>query len=81
MKDTKLPMNQIAGVVVVGEEKVLLIEGDGLADLKQLVLKLGDNHLTLAPASKEAERSLKSLGGKPRIVSVERISVFQQRSN
>ncbi len=78
-KDTKLPMDQIIGVVVIGAEKVLFLEGDKLAHLKHLVVKFGDNHLTLAPLTAETEQALRPLWGKPRIESVERIDVFQAR--
>ena len=75
-KDTKLPMERINGVVVIGAEKVLFLEGDNLAHLKHLGLKFGDNHLTLVPLTAEAERELRPVWGKPRIESVERVDVF-----
>jgi len=80
-KDTKLPMEQIIGVVVIGAEKVLLLEGPNLAHLKHLGLKLGDNHLTLVPLAPEAERDLKPVWGKPRIEAVERVDVFHAYDN
>lgn len=78
-KDPQLPMDRIIGVVIVGIDKVLFLEGDKLAYLKHLVLKFGPNHLTLAPQNEETERSLKPLWGKPRIEDVERVDIFERR--
>lgn len=75
-KDTKLPMDQIIGVVVIGAQKVLFLEGANLAHLKHLGLKFGDNHLTLVPLTAEAETALRPVWGKPRIEDVERVDVF-----
>ena len=75
-KDTKLPMDQIIGVVVIGAEKALFLEGDKLAHLKHLGLKFGDNHFTLVPLTAEAETALRPVWGKPRIESVERVDVM-----
>jgi hypothetical protein len=75
-KDTKLPMDQIIGVVVIGAEKVLFLEGANLAHLKHLGLKFGDNHLTLVPLTEEAETALRPVWGKPRIEDVERVDVL-----
>jgi hypothetical protein len=75
-KDTKLPMDQIIGIVVIGAQKVLFLEGANLAHLKHLGLKFGDNHLTLVPLTEEAETALRPVWGKPRIEDVERVDVF-----
>lgn len=74
-RDTRLPLERIRTVVVIGETKVLVIEGERLKYLKDLVLKFGPNNMALAPRTPEAEQALRPLWGKPRIEGVERIDV------
>ena len=74
-KDTKLSLDKIARVVVIGEQKVLLLEGDNLKYLKDLVVKMGNNQLALAAMSPEVEERLRPLWGKPRVELLERIDV------
>lgn len=78
-KDTKLTAERIIGVIIVGELKVMLIEGDRLKYLDQLVLKFGPNHLTLAPLNEETTNALRPLWGKPRIEDVVRIDIIERR--
>lgn len=78
-KDTKLPMARIIGVVFVTDDRVLFLEGDYLKLLGRLLLKLGDNHLTLAPENDETYKALKPLLGQHHLSGVERIDIFQRR--
>lgn len=78
-KDTKLTPDRIIGVIIVGTQKVMLIEGDRLKYLDQLVLKFGPNHLTLAPLNDETTNALRPLWGKPRIEDVVRIDIIERR--
>jgi hypothetical protein len=74
-RDTRLSPERIRMVVVIGETRVLVIEGERLTYLKDLVLKFGANTMSLAPRTPEAEQALRPLWGKPRIEGVERIDV------
>jgi hypothetical protein len=78
-KDTKLPMERILGVVFVADDRVLFLEGDNLKLLSHLLLKLGDNHLTLTPENDETYRAIKPFLGKHHLSGVERIDIFQTR--
>ena len=80
-KDTKLPMERILGVVFVADDRVLFLEGDKLKLLGRLLLKLGDNHLTLTAENDEDEayKAIKPLLGKHHLSGVERIDIFQKR--
>lgn len=75
-RDTGLRLERVRAVVVIGETKVLVIEGERLKYLKDLVIKLGPNQLALAPETEEAAEALKPLWGKPRIEGVERVQVL-----
>jgi hypothetical protein len=78
-RDTKLPMDRVVGVIVVGAQKILFLEGDNLQQVPHLVLKFGPNHLTLVPASEDAYERNRALWGKPRIEDVERIDILERR--
>ena len=80
-KDPKLTMDRVIGVIFVGETDVLLIEGNNLALLKTLVLKVGPNELTLRPEveTEETVSALMPLMGKPRPGNVERVDVLERR--
>jgi hypothetical protein len=78
-KDTRLPLDRIVGVIVVGGEHTLLIEGQYLPYIKNLVLKFGPNTFTLMPDSEETYKALRPIWGKPRIEYVERIDVLERR--
>ena len=78
-KDTKLPLDRVIGVIIVGEDDTLLIEGQYLRYVKNLVLKFGANTFTLMPDGEETYKGLKSIWGKPRIEQVERIDILERR--
>jgi len=78
-RDTKLPMDRIIGVILVGAQDILFLEGANVAHVKHLVLKFGPNHLTLMPENEETYRALRPIWGKPRLEDVERIDVVERR--
>jgi hypothetical protein len=77
-KDTRLTVDRIIEVAVVAEEDVLLLEGEHLAHLKDVWLRIGPNHLTLVPADEPTHRALRSVWRKPRLIGVERIAIQRQ---
>jgi len=79
MRDTKLSLDRIVGVVIIGSEHVLFLEGDHLKQIPNLVLKMGDNHWSIHAENDEAWNALRSIWGRPRVEDVERISVFHSR--
>jgi len=74
-KDTKLTVDRIIEVAIIAEEDVLLLEGEHLAYLKNVWLRVGPNHLTLVPEDDQAYRALRSVWRKPRLIAVERIAI------
>lgn len=78
-KDTGVPVERIIGVIVVGEDKVLFLEGDRLRYLGRLILKFGSNHLTLAPEDDETLQALRPYWGRGRIEDVVRVDVLERR--
>jgi hypothetical protein len=78
-KDTKLPVERIVGVAIIGEERSLFLEGGSLAHLKNLWLKFGTKELTLVPDTDETYKALRAVWGKPRLDGVERIFVYERR--
>ncbi len=78
-KDSKLPIERIVGVAIIGEDRSLFLEGSHLARLKNLWLKFGTIDLTLVPDSEETYNALKGIWGRPRLDGVERIYVYEQR--
>lgn len=79
MKDTKVPLERIIGVAVIGEDRVLFLEGEHLRHLTRLLLKIGSHELTLVPENEETYKALRSILGKPRLEAVERIDIFERR--
>jgi hypothetical protein len=78
-KDSKLPVEGIVGVAIIGEDRSLFLEGDHLAHLKHLWLKFGTLELTLVPENDQTYKALRAIWGKPRLDGVERIFVYEQR--
>ena len=79
--DTKLSMEQILQIVVVGEKRVLLLEGENLAHAAHLLVKVGFNKATLVPDSEVGAswQAMKPLLGRPRLKHLENIFIFWQR--
>jgi hypothetical protein len=79
-KDTGLTADRIIEIAVIAEQDVLLLEGDNLAQLKHVWLRIGPNHLTLVPENDEAYKALRSVWRKPRLIAVERIAIQRRET-
>ena len=80
-QDTQLSMEQITQIIIVGEKRILLLEGENLAHASHLLVKVGFNKATLVPDSETGAswQAIKPILGRPRLKFLETIFVFWQR--
>ena len=78
-KDTRLSLDRVIRVVIVGQQHVLLLEGDDLKHVNHLMVMLGTKYTTLVPETDETYQALRPILGKPRLEDIERIDVVERR--
>ncbi|MFQ5415839.1 MAG: hypothetical protein ACE5FL_02200 [Myxococcota bacterium] len=67
---------ELMQLVIIGEDRAVVLEGSHLDHLDELVLKFGAQHPALVPASDAAYERLKAVMSKPRLKRPETIYVF-----
>jgi len=75
--ETGLTMDDVTRVILVGDTRSMLLEGDQLQYLDQLQVKLGNLRPAVAAADDQIPDGLQPTFGKPRFKNIESIYIYQ----
>lgn len=76
-QDTGMTMERIERLILVGDTRSMLLEGEQLHYLGELQIKLGNLRPALAASDDEIPAALQPTFGKPRFKNIEAIYIYQ----